>query len=267
MNANGNRERPRHWFQRFCMARELLKGNSEHMCRRNFKTGEQVVLACALMAALILLPAAQRSSEERTWSGASAQMVGHQEGSDPFTSTFHQRASRILVPFLFTFIVSRITVFLIASRRIPDIYLRLGRTHVHHLNYGIFLLSGVGAYLLLGQPMTTGLRWASVLYGIGLALTFDEFGMWLHLGGSYWQRASFDAVVVVGAFFGVIVMAPHLSKFRPDDWFTAGALAIGIVIFGVMLVDSFRYAHRMLYRIQILEKQEPRNPGSRGQSP
>ena len=36
------------------------------------------------------------------------------------------------------------------------------------------------------------------MYGVGLALTFDEFGLWFHLGGSYWQRASFDAVVVIG---------------------------------------------------------------------
>jgi hypothetical protein len=95
---------------------------------------------------------------------------------------------------------ARITVFLIASRRIPDIYLHFGGTHVHHLNYGILLLSGVGAYLLLGNPRKKGLRWATVLYGIGLALTFDEFGMWMHLGGSYWQRASFDAMVVIGGF-------------------------------------------------------------------
>jgi hypothetical protein len=32
-----------------------------------------------------------------------------------------------------------------------------------------------------------------------MALTFDEFGMWLHLGGSYWQRASIDASIVVAA--------------------------------------------------------------------
>jgi hypothetical protein len=118
--------------------------------------------------------------------------------------------SWILGTFLLTFIVARIIVFLVVSRRIPDIYLHLGGTHIHHLNYGIFLLAGVGAYLLLGRPMTKGLHWTSLLYGIGLALTFDEFGMWLHLGGSYWQRASFDAVVVIGASLGLIVVAPSL---------------------------------------------------------
>jgi hypothetical protein len=111
-----------------------------------------------------------------------------------------QLAARVLVPFLFTFMSARVLVFLIVARRIPDIYLRLGGTHVHHLNYGIFLLSGVGGYLLFGSPTSRRRGWSAIAYGIGLALTFDEFGLWLHLGGSYWQRASFDAIVVIAGF-------------------------------------------------------------------
>jgi hypothetical protein len=49
-------------------------------------------------------------------------------------------ARSILVAFLFTFMAARVLVFLIVSRRIPDVYLNLGGTHVHHLNYGIFLV-------------------------------------------------------------------------------------------------------------------------------
>ena len=47
---------------------------------------------------------------------------------------FHRRVRSILTFFLFTFMSARITVFLIVSRRIPDIFLHLGGTHVHHLN-------------------------------------------------------------------------------------------------------------------------------------
>ena len=173
------------------------------------------------------------------------------------TSAFHRRARWILSSFLFTFMAARITVFLIASRRILDIYLHFGGTHVYHLNYGILLLSGVGAYLLLGNPREKGLRWATILYGIGLALTFDEFGMWVHLGGSYWQRASFDAMVVIAGFLSLVVVAPHLSRFRPNHWFTAIALALAMVIFGIMLVDSFRYAHRILFWIETFEEALP----------
>ena len=184
-------------------------------------------------------------------------VTSHDRELAPFQSAFQRRVSWILGTFVFTFIVARVIVFLILSRRVPDIYLRVGGTHIHHLNYGIFLLAGVGAYLLLGEPMKEGLHWASLFYGVGLALTFDEFGMWLHLGGSYWQRASFDAVVAIAASLGLIVVAPKLSRFRPRHWLTAGALAIALLIFGVMLVDSFSYAQRTMYRIQILEEKQP----------
>jgi hypothetical protein len=119
----------------------------------------------------------------------------------------------VLASFLLTFITARILTFLIMTRRVPDLYLHLGGTHVHHLNYGIFLLGGVGAYLLLAPPAQRALPAAAITYGIGLALTFDEFGMWLHLGGGYWQRASLDAVIVLAALLGLAAWEPsHLRS-------------------------------------------------------
>jgi hypothetical protein len=73
---------------------------------------------------------------------------------------------------------------------------------------------------------------------LALALTFDEFGMWLHLGGDYWQRASFDAVVAIAAMFGLVAAAPSISAFRPRQWAVTAALALGIVVFGYVLVDA-----------------------------
>ena len=166
----------------------------------------------------------------------------------------------ILVSFVLTFMTARVLVFLIVARRVPDLYLHLGGTHVHHLNYGIFLLAGVGAYLLLGHPGPRALRAAAILYGIGLALTFDEFGLWLHLGGSYWQRASFDAVVVIAALLGLMVVAPALRQFRPHHWATALALAAAAAVFAVALVDSFNYADRLRLRVQIMESSKPPLP-------
>lgn len=144
--------------------------------------------------------------------------------------------------FLVTFVLARITVFLIMARRIPDIYLHLGGTHVHHLNYGIFLLSGIGAYLLFRRPVGGALSVAATIYGVGLALTFDEFGMWLHLGGSYWQRASFDGVCVVAALLGLVAFAPPVQRFRPAHWWTAAVAVVLTVVFIVMLKDSLRFA-------------------------
>jgi len=163
-------------------------------------------------------------------------------------------ARRVLVAFVFTFIAARTLVFLIMARMIPDLYVYVGGTHLHHLNFGIALLSLTGFWLLFKRPLGRELDEAAIIYGIGLALTFDEFGMWLHLGGSYWQRASFDAVVLIAALFGLIVFAPAIKRLRPHHWVTAVllALAVGIFIYG--LVVSFRYATReispVIHRIE-----------------
>ncbi len=148
----------------------------------------------------------------------------------------------VLVTFLLTFMSARVVVFLIMSRTIPDLYLHLKGNHIHHLNYGIFLLSAVGAYLLFRRPEGRRLSvWAGA-YGVGMALTFDEFGMWIHLGGDYWQRASWDAVVILTAFFALMAFAPSLKRFRPHHWVTTVILIITLVTFLLLFIDSFKYA-------------------------
>jgi hypothetical protein len=171
-----------------------------------------------------------------------------------------QRTARlILVAFLFTFAVSRILVYLIMSRRIPDLYAHAHGTHIHHLNYGIFLLTGVGAYLLLAQPGERVHYVMTALYGVGLALTFDEFGMWLHLNALYWQRANFDAVVTIAGLLGVIILAPKWRSFTPRHWATAVALIAVLALFGILLRDSLRYANtRLVPRFRELEEGAPK---------
>ena len=117
-----------------------------------------------------------------------------------------------LLSFLLTFVAARGMSLLMRVHRMSGLYLHFHGTHIHHLNYGIFLLAGVGAYLLFhpGPPVPA----AAVVYGIGLALTFDEFGMWLHLDGDYWQRTSFDAVIVLTALLGLASFAPSLRRLQ-----------------------------------------------------
>jgi hypothetical protein len=155
-------------------------------------------------------------------------------------------ARRVFIAFVLTFMSARILAFLIMSRAVPDLYLYVRQTHVHHLNYGIFLLSVAGGYLLFGRPAARGLKAAAIVYGIGMALTFDEFGMWLHLGGSYWQRASWDALTVLLALFGLIAFAPTVRRFRPHHWVTALVLLLVLIIFVFLLAKSFRYAGRVI---------------------
>jgi hypothetical protein len=140
-------------------------------------------------------------------------MIEQNDGMDGTEDRRHV-ARLVLVVFLTTFTVIRILIFLIMSRTLPDMFVYIGGTHVHHLNLGIFLLSGVGGYLLFVRPKGRMADWTAVLYGIGLALTFDEFGMWLHLGGGYWQRASFDAVTVVAGFLVLVAFGPSVKEIR-----------------------------------------------------
>ena len=141
-------------------------------------------------------------------------------------------ARLVLVAFLCTFTFLRIIIFQIMNRKLPDMFVYIGGTHVHHLNLGIFLLSFVGAYLLFGRAKEQKAKWVAVLYGIGLALTFDEFGMWLHLGGGYWQRASFDAVTVVVGFLMLMAFGPSVKEIR-------GKHAVTIVILLVLAIGFF----------------------------
>src|ERR1700724_3530773 len=155
---------------------------------------------------------------------------GQLKSADPrsIAPTADQLARRALLAFLMTFILARTVVLLIMRRRIPTLYLSLRDTHVHHLNYGIFLLAGVGAYLLFRAPTGNSARRAAFAYGIALALTFDEFGMWLHLGGSYWPRASLEAVIVLLGVFGILAVLPQWQRIRAHHYLVGGALLASV---------------------------------------
>jgi hypothetical protein len=149
--------------------------------------------------------------------------------------TAHKLARRTLFGFILTFVLSRVCVFLIMAKAMPNFYFFLGSTHVHHLNYGIFLLSAVCGYCVFRRPVGRAAEITALLYGLAMGLTFDEFGMWLHLGGSYWQRASVDAVIVVAAVFAMIAFAPSLRKFEARHFWEFAIMAIFVIGFGMVL--------------------------------
>ena len=113
------------------------------------------------------------------------------------------------VGFFSSFAVARLLAFL-ASRSVgPVRYIYIRGTHVHHLVWGILILLIVGFGWLIeigtGSRSSSLLasRLMSLLYGVGAALTLDEFAIWLNVQeGVYWtrrDRASLDAVLLFGA--------------------------------------------------------------------
>ena len=117
------------------------------------------------------------------------------------------------VSFVFTFAGVRLLVRLIMSNVGPFEWVMVRGLHIHHLVWGILilLLVGYGWLLDLGRshsPLSIFFsRLMSVSYGVGAALTLDEFALWLNLEPNiYWARAgrlSVDAVILFGALLGM----------------------------------------------------------------
>ena len=79
-----------------------------------------------------------------------------------------------------------------------------------------------------------------------MALTFDEFGMWLHLGGSYWQRASVDMVIVIAAVLGLCAYMRSIERFESRHRWASLVLLVALGCFawvvyaaGLRLGDVF----------------------------
>jgi hypothetical protein len=175
---------------------------------------------------------------------------------EKITHARNRLARLVLGTFVFTFVIARILViFIMAGKLPPQLFFHVNGTHVHHLNYGIFLLSFTGGVLLFMRPAGKFLSFIAVIYGIGLALTFDEFGMWLHLGGPYWQRVSYDAVVTIAALLALIAYGSTIRRWRRDHSITVIALVIVLAIFGYALYKSMHWATDrygpMLYELEI----------------
>lgn len=149
--------------------------------------------------------------------------------------TAHRLARISLFGFILTFVVARALVFLIMAHAIPNMYFFLRGTHVHHLNYGIFALAAVGGYGVLRRPTGRAAEITALFYGFAMALTFDEFGMWLNLGGSYWQRVSVDAVVVVAAILALVAFSTTIKKFESRHFWSFIVLAVMLTSFGIIL--------------------------------
>jgi hypothetical protein len=117
------------------------------------------------------------------------------------------------ISFLITFVGVRILVSLITHNVGPFHWVMMGGRHIHHLVWGILILLMVGYGWLLDLGRSHSLtsiffsHLMSVSYGVGAALTLDEFALWLSLDpNAYWSREgrlSVDAVIVFGSLLSI----------------------------------------------------------------
>jgi hypothetical protein len=117
------------------------------------------------------------------------------------------------VSFLLTFVGVRVLVHRIVNHQGHFQWVVVRGHHIHHLVWGILilLLVGYGWLLDLGRshtPLSIFLsRLMSVGFGVGAALTLDEFALWLDLEpDAYWSdagRLNIDAIILFGGLLAV----------------------------------------------------------------
>jgi hypothetical protein len=110
--------------------------------------------------------------------------------------------------FFLTFGILRGITYSIHYKAGPFRNIVIGHVHIHHLVWGVLLLLIVGyvwlaqAGLGVGASSRKASTFMAMLYGMGAALTLDEFALWLNLQDDYWTprgRQSIDATVLFGS--------------------------------------------------------------------
>ncbi|MFN8151374.1 MAG: hypothetical protein U0R24_09655 [Solirubrobacterales bacterium] len=116
----------------------------------------------------------------------------------------------MLIAFGVTFGITRFITHSIRTDRFSWLgNVEAGDTHIHHLVWGISLLLVSGLVSIALQPP---LEVTAIMFGIGAALTLDEFALWLHLEDVYWSeqgRQSIDAVIVFTIASGFMLVGVY----------------------------------------------------------
>ncbi|MHA6629737.1 hypothetical protein ACU61A_30225 [Pseudonocardia sichuanensis] len=136
----------------------------------------------------------------------------------------------MLAAFLVTFLATRAITKAIREGRGPFRNAQVGTVHVHHQVYGIFLLLGSGTAEFTYRPAAPWADVLAALFGVGAALTLDEFALWLHLEDVYWTRegrSSVDAVLVA-LIVGTLLLV-GANPFGDDSGGGSAVAAVGVV--------------------------------------
>ncbi len=164
-------------------------------------------IALAVFAGLVLVTTAL---------ALAVRAAGRRRVRDIYRAYFARRhRERQLVAatsFYVTFAIVRVLTHAIRAGRGPFHNIEAGGLHIHHMVWGILLLLivGYGWLLQIGTDVGTPSPWPgrimAFLYGVGAALTLDEFALWLNLSDVYWERQGRESIDAVVLFGGLLAM-------------------------------------------------------------
>jgi lysyl-tRNA synthetase class 2 len=117
----------------------------------------------------------------------------------------------MLIGFVIAFALTRFIVTSIKEGRrwAPKNLVSKSGLHVHHMVFGIFGMTifGIAAYAM--DDISPVRNLFAFMFGCSLALTYDEFALWLHLEDVYWTREgrqSVDLVFALGAVLALLMV-------------------------------------------------------------
>jgi hypothetical protein len=138
---------------------------------------------------------------------------------DKFPETSRERLFLAALGFFVAVAVVRLLTFLIHREIGPFHDIQMKGRHIHHLVWGILLLllTGYGWLLQAGTGDRGSHTWVgrvmSMAYGVGAALTLDEFALWLNLRDVYWEREGRESFEALALFAAALAIAALGGRF------------------------------------------------------
>ena len=132
---------------------------------------------------------------------------------EKFPETPRERLFWASLGFFVAVAVVRSLTFCIHNQIGPFHDVEMRGRHIHHLVWGILLLlaTGYGWLLEAGTGARGSRTWVgramSAAYGVGAALTLDEFALWLNLRDVYWEREGRESFEALALFAGALAIA------------------------------------------------------------
>lgn len=136
-----------------------------------------------------------------------------------FPETPRERLFLASLGFFVTVAVVRALTLLIHFHIGPFHDVEVHGRHIHHLVWGIalLLLTGYGWLVEVGTGCGESMTWVgramSMAYGVGAALTLDEFALWLNLRDVYWEREGRESVEAILLFAALLAVSIFGARF------------------------------------------------------
>jgi hypothetical protein len=136
-----------------------------------------------------------------------------------FPETPRERLFLASLGFFVTVAVVRVLTLLIHFHIGPFHDVEVHGRHIHHLVWGIvlLLLTGYGWLVEVGTGCGESMTWVgramSMAYGVGAALTLDEFALWLNLRDVYWEREGRESIEAILLFAALLAVSIFGARF------------------------------------------------------